>query len=143
MKRVVITGLGFVTSIGNSRTEVSRSLRAAKTGVESYPEFVNDPNVPISLLGTVKGFAFPSTDFEDWTFPPIYKISRETLRPMAPNSLFAYFAMRQAIDDARLTRRGGVRPRHGPDVRQRRLDGHGLRQLRNDAQARRDAAARR
>ncbi len=103
MKRAVITGLGFVTSIGNSRAEVVRSLREARTGVESYPEFVHDPAVPISLLGTVKGFTFPTTEFEDWTFPPIYKISRETLRPMAPNSLFAYFAMRQAIDDARLT----------------------------------------
>ena len=102
MKRVVITGLGFITSIGNSRAEVSRSLREARTGVEPYPEFVDDPSVPISLLGTVKGFTFPTTDFEDWTFPGTYKISRETLRPMAPNSLFAYFALRQAIDDARL-----------------------------------------
>ncbi len=103
MKRAVITGLGFVTSIGNSRAEVSRSLRETRTGIEPYPEFVDDPEVPISLLGTVKGFSFPSTDFEDWTFPPTYKLSRETLRPMAPNSLFAYFALRQAIDDARLT----------------------------------------
>ena len=103
MKRAVITGLGFITSIGNSRAEVSRSLREGRTGVEPYPEFVNDPNVPISLLGTVKGFTFPTTEFEDWTFPPVYKVGRETLRPMAPNSLFAYFAMRQAIDDARLT----------------------------------------
>ena len=103
MKRVVITGLGFVTSIGNNRHDVSRSLREARTGVELYPEFVHDPDVPVSLLGTVKGFSFPGTDFEDWTFPPTYKISRETLRPMAPNTLFAYFAMRQAIDDARLT----------------------------------------
>ncbi len=102
MKRAVITGLGFITSIGNSREEVVQSLRTARTGIERYPEFVNDPAVPVSLLGTVKGFTFPTTEFEDWTFPSHYKIARETLRPMAPNSLFAYFAMRQAIDDARL-----------------------------------------
>ena len=102
MKRAVITGLGFITSIGNSRQEVVQSLRETRTGVEVYPDFVNDPNVPVTLLGTVKGFGFPTTDFEDWTYPAHYKIARETLRPMAPNTLFAYFAMRQAIDDARL-----------------------------------------
>ena len=103
MKRAVITGLGFITSIGNSRGEVSRSLREGRTGVERFAEFENDPTIPVRLVGTVKGFTFPSTEFEDWTYPPHYKIARETLRPMAPNSLYAYFALRQAIEDARLT----------------------------------------
>ena len=103
MKRVVITGLGFITSIGNSRAEVSRSLRETKTGVELFPEFADDPNIPVKLAGTVKEFAFPSAEFEDWIYPAHYKIPRETLRPMTPNALYAYFAMRQAIDDARLS----------------------------------------
>ena len=103
MKRAVITGLGFTTSIGNNREEVTRSLRAGRTGIEPYPDFVDDPLVPVSLVGTVKGFTFPTTDFEDWTFPETYKLPRELLRPMAPNSLYAYFAMRQAIDDASLS----------------------------------------
>ncbi len=102
MKRAVITGLGFITSIGNSRAEVSRSLRETKTGIERFSEF-EDPAIPVKLAGTVKGFSFPSTDFEDWTFPPQYKISRDILRPMTPNSLYAYFALRQAIEDAKLT----------------------------------------
>jgi 3-oxoacyl-[acyl-carrier-protein] synthase-1 len=101
MGRVVITGLGFITSIGNNRRDVASSLQAGRTGVERFAEFA-DPSIPVKLAGTVKGFEFPSTDFEDWTYPPGYKIPRETLRPMAPNSLFAYFAMRQAIDDAGL-----------------------------------------
>ena len=102
MKRVVITGLGFITSIGNNRAEVSRSLRETKTGVELFSEFADDPAIPVKLAGTVKEFAFPTTEFEDWTYPPHYKISREILRPMTPNALYAYFAMRQAIDDAKL-----------------------------------------
>ena len=101
MSRVVITGLGFITSIGNSRQEVSASLREGRTGVERFAEFA-DPSIPVKLAGTVKGFSFPTTEFEDWTYPAGYKIPRETLRPMAPNTLFAYFAMRQAIDDAAL-----------------------------------------
>jgi 3-oxoacyl-[acyl-carrier-protein] synthase-1 len=101
MSRIVITGLGFITSIGNSRQEVVASLREGRTGVERFSEF-EDASIPIKLAGTVKGFGFPSTDFEDWTYPAGYKIARETLRPMTPNALFAYFAMRQAIDDAGL-----------------------------------------
>ena len=113
MKRAVITGLGFTTSIGNDRAAVVQSLRTAKTGVEPYPDFVNDPLVPITLVGTVKGFTFPTTEFEDWTFPDTYKMGRELLRPMAPNSVYAYFAMRQAIDDAGLTESQVANPETG------------------------------
>ena len=100
--RPVVTGLGFITSIGNSRSEVSRSLREVRTGVEPFGEFTSDPNIPVTLFGTVKDFSFPSTDVEDWTYPPRHKIAREMLRSMAPNSLFAYFAMQEAIADAAL-----------------------------------------
>ena len=101
MKRAVITGLGFITSIGNNRQEVTESLRTARTGVERFSEF-EEPGIPVKLAGTVKGFGFPSPDFEDWTFPDRHKIPRETLRPMTPNALYAYFAMREAIEDAGL-----------------------------------------
>ena len=113
MKRAVITGLGFTTSIGNDGTAVLASLRAGKTGVEPYPEFVKDPLVPVTLVGTVKGFTFPTTEFEDWTFPDTYKVSRELLRPMAPNTVYAYFAMRQAIDDAGLSEEQVANPDTG------------------------------
>ncbi len=103
MKRAVISGLGFITSIGNSSAEVVESLCKTRTGIEHYQPFVDDSTHPVSLLGTVKGFDFPTTDFEDWTFPSTYKMARELLRPMAPNTLYSYFAMRQAIDDAGLT----------------------------------------
>jgi 3-oxoacyl-[acyl-carrier-protein] synthase-1 len=112
MPRAVITGLGFITSIGNGREEVLESLRAGKTGVERFSEF-EDPAIPVKLAGTVKGFTFPGTDFEDWTYPPKYKLTREVLRPMAPNTLFAYFAMREAIDDAALTPEGVSDPSTG------------------------------
>ena len=112
MSRVVITGLGFITSIGNSRQEVVASLREGRTGVERFAEFA-DPGIPVKLAGTVKGFTFPSTDFEDWTYPSWYKLTREALRPMAPNTLFAYFAMRQAIDDAGLGMETVSNPRTG------------------------------
>ena len=100
--RPVVTGLGFITSIGNNRAEVTRSLRETRTGVEPFAEFVEDPNTPVTLFGTVKGFTFPNIHFEDWTYPSHLQVPREVLRPMAPNSLFAYFAMHEAVADAAL-----------------------------------------
>ncbi len=39
MKRVVITGLGVISSIGNNKEEVLESLKAGKSGIEFVPEF--------------------------------------------------------------------------------------------------------
>ena len=102
MPRVFITGLGFITSIGNNAETVTRNLRELRHGFELYPPFQN-PDIPVKVIGTIKEFTTDSTDPEDWTFPARYKIKRELLRSMAPNGLFAHCAMLQAVDDARLT----------------------------------------
>lgn len=112
MKRVVVTGLGFITSIGNSREQVLRSLKECRTGVELFPEFAG-PDVPVKLAGTVKGFGFPTAMFEDWTYPTEYTLSREQLRPMTPNALYAFCAMQQAIHEAQLTPDLVANPRTG------------------------------
>jgi 3-oxoacyl-[acyl-carrier-protein] synthase-1 len=101
MPRVFITGLGFITSIGNEAATVCRNLREMKHGFELFPPFQR-PEVPCKVVGTVKEFMTDSTDQEDWTFPSRYKIKRELLRTMAPNGLFAHCAMVQAIEDAKL-----------------------------------------
>jgi 3-oxoacyl-[acyl-carrier-protein] synthase-1 len=112
MKRVVVTGLGFITSIGNSRQQVLRSLKECLTGIEPFPEFAG-PESPVKLAGTVKGFQFPTSYFEDWTYPSEYKLTREQLRPMTPNALYAYAAMQQAIAAAKLTPNLVSNPRTG------------------------------
>ncbi len=101
MPRVFITGLGFITSIGNDAATVTRHLRELRHGFEVYPPF-QKPDIPVKVIGTIKGFTTDSPDPEDWTFPERYKIKRELLRTMAPNGLFAHCAMLQAIADARL-----------------------------------------
>ena len=101
MPRVFITGLGFLSSIGNDAPAVARSLRELRHGIELYPPF-QKPDIPVKVIGTIKEFGTDSTDPEDWTFPARYKIKRELLRSMAPNGLFAHCAMLQAIADARL-----------------------------------------
>lgn len=101
MPRVFITGLGFVTSIGNDAATVTRHLRELRHGFELYLPF-QKPEIPCKVIGTIKEFGTDSTDPEDWTFPARYRIRRELLRSMAPNGLFAHCAMLQAIEDARL-----------------------------------------
>ena len=101
-KNVVITGLGFITSIGNSKEEVLKSLKESISGIERYEKFDAD-NVPVKCLGTIKGFDVDSADPEDWTYPQEYSVHRNTIRGFSPHVLFAYCAMKQAIADANLT----------------------------------------
>lgn len=101
MPRVFITGLGFISSIGNDAASVAQSLRELRHGFELYPPF-QKPDIPCKVVGTVKGFSTDSVDPEDWTWPSRYAIKRETLRTMAPHGLFAHCALLQAIEDSRL-----------------------------------------
>ena len=100
-KRIVITGLGFITSIGNSTAEVLDSLRHARSGIEIFPELPQTPGSP-RVAGTIKGFSFPGLTFDDWTMPPGYAIERNELRSMCPHVVYAWCAMQQAIAHARL-----------------------------------------
>lgn len=101
MNRVVVTGLGFTTSIGNSRSAVLSSLRECRTGVEVYAPFVEEDQ-PVKLVGTVKEYAFPNEDPLDWTMPGHLNITRAQLRTMSPHALYAIAAMMEAIGDAGL-----------------------------------------
>lgn len=101
MNRVVVTGLGFISSIGNSRSAVLDSLRAGRSGIEVMPELAA-MNDRVSLAGTVKGFHFPTTDPLEWTFPEHVKLNRSELRTMVPNAVFSIAAMEEAIADAGL-----------------------------------------
>src|ERR1017187_997044 len=101
MPRVYITGLGFVTCIGNDAATVAGNLRALRHGIELFPPF-QKPEIMCKVAGTIKGFFTDSVDPEDWTFPSTYAIKRETIRSMAPHGLFAHCAFLQAVADARL-----------------------------------------
>ncbi|NKB37572.1 MAG: beta-ketoacyl-ACP synthase I [Gammaproteobacteria bacterium] len=88
MKRVVITGLGIKSSIGNSKKEVSASLREARSGIEHSQEYAE--------LG-----------FRSHVHGPIRLdlnslIDRKLKRFMGDTSAFAYLAMQDAISDAGL-----------------------------------------
>lgn len=102
MRKVYITGVGFITSIGNDAPAVSESLRELRHGMVQYPPF-QKPDVPVKVAAPIKDFQTDTTDAEDWVFPARYSIRRETLRGMAPHGVYAYCAMQQAVEDAKLT----------------------------------------
>ncbi|WP_108485002.1 beta-ketoacyl-ACP synthase I [Oceaniglobus ichthyenteri] len=99
MRRVVITGLGIVSSIGNSAKEVAESLKAGKSGVVASPEMA-EHGFRSQIAGTLK-------------IDPSEHIDKRTLRFMGPGAAYAHIAMSQAIADAGLSEDQIVNPMTG------------------------------
>ena len=97
----VITGLGFITSIGHDRPAVLRSLRELSHGFERV-EFFGNPDLPVKVAGTIKGFAFPTPNWRDWRWPEQFAIDRELLRGLSPHGVYALCALQQALAEAGL-----------------------------------------
>ncbi len=99
MRRVVVTGLGIVSCIGNNKQEVAESLRAGRSGIEFSQEYAD--------LG-----------FRSHVHGPIHLnleelIDRKLKRFMGDAAAFNYLAMREAIADAGLTEDTTSDPRIG------------------------------
>ncbi len=103
MHQVVITGLGFITSIGNDVAGVSVSLREGRHGMVPW-DFCGNPNVPVKVAAPVRGFCVESPSWREWCWPGEYEIPRETLRGLAPHGVYAFCALEQALADAGLKR---------------------------------------
>ncbi|MGA0603627.1 beta-ketoacyl-ACP synthase I [Caulobacter sp. KR2-114] len=88
MRRVVVTGLGIVSSIGNNANEVLASLREARSGVAAAPEYAE-----LGFRCQVE--AAPHIDWESM-------IDRRAVRFLAPGTAYAHIAMEQAIADSGL-----------------------------------------
>lgn len=101
MAKVYVTGLGFITSIGNDAATVTRSLRELRHGMVVYPPFAK-ANVPVKVAAPIREFDTSSIDPEDWTYPERYYVRREQLRSMGPHVLYSHCAFDQAVADAGL-----------------------------------------
>lgn len=88
MRRVVITGLGIVSCIGNDRASVSASLREGRPGISFVPEYEQ-----MGLRSQVAGV--PHIDLEA-------RIDRKLKRFMGDAAAYSYVAMQDAIADAGL-----------------------------------------
>ncbi len=86
MRRVVVTGLGIVSSIGNDKEEVRQSLRAGRSGIVAHPEYV-EMGFRTGVHGSVK-------------LDPAELIDRKLYRFMGQSAAYCYLALREAIADA-------------------------------------------
>ncbi|GGX51744.1 3-oxoacyl-ACP synthase [Tateyamaria omphalii] len=99
MRRVVVTGLGIVSSIGNNTDEVLASLKAGRSGIEASEEMA-EHGFRSQIAGTLK------LDIKE-------HVEKRTLRFMGPGAAYAHIAMTQAIADAGLEESDIVNPRTG------------------------------
>lgn len=99
MRRVVVTGLGIVSSIGNSAEEVTASLKAGRSGITTSPEMV-EHGFRSQIAGTL--------DIETKEH-----VDKRTLRFMGPGAAYAHIAMSQAIADAGLSEEHIINERTG------------------------------
>ncbi len=100
--RVVISGTGFVTSIGNDRADVSLSLREMRSGIARFG-FLEGAGLPVTVAGTIKGFETATNQWAGWRWPAGYEITKDLLRGLPPHGLHAVCAVEQVIREARLT----------------------------------------
>ena len=99
MKRVAITGRGIISCLGNDLSSVERSLRDARSGIRTVPEYKER-----GLRSHVAGI------------PDLAKeapVARKLRRFMGDAALYAWYAMRQAVDEAALTPSHISHPRTG------------------------------
>jgi 3-oxoacyl-[acyl-carrier-protein] synthase I len=89
MRRVVVTGMGVVSAIGNDVGEIAASLKVGRSGVVAAPEYA-------ALGFRCQVHAAPVIDWEA-------RVDRRAARFLAAGTAYAHIAMEQAIADAGLT----------------------------------------
>lgn len=99
MRRVVITGLGIVSPIGNNADEVTESLKAGRSGIVFAPEYAEH-----GFRSQIHGM--PRIVLED-------HVDKRNLRFMGPGAAYNFIAMEQAIQDSGLEEADVSNPRTG------------------------------
>ena len=99
MERVVITGLGIVSCLGNDRDSVAASLRDTRPGIRAVPEYAE-----LGFRSQVAGV--PQVDLDA-------RIDRKQRRFMGDAAAFAYLGLQDAIADAGLDPEAVSHPRIG------------------------------
>ena len=99
MRRVAVTGIGIVSSIGNNRAEVTQSLRDGQSGVVFVPEYQE-----LGFRSQIHG----SIDIDVDTIIP-----RKARRFMGNGAAYNYIAMQEAVEDSGLPDALITHPRTG------------------------------
>jgi 3-oxoacyl-[acyl-carrier-protein] synthase-1 len=86
MRRVVITGIGIVSSIGTNKEEVTHALREGRSGIEYIPEY-KELGFRSQVAGTI------NINAEEL-------IDRKLYRFMGDSAAYNYIAMQEAVTDS-------------------------------------------
>lgn len=89
MRRVVITGFGIVSSLGNNKAEVLASLKSGQSGITYQPEYAA-MGLRSHVAGSIKNLKVEEL------------IDRKLMRFMAKGHAYAWLAMQEAITDSKL-----------------------------------------
>ncbi len=89
MRRVVVTGMGIVSSLGNNQQEVKQSLYEGRSGITFQPEYA-ERGLRSNVAGSIKNLDLEAL------------IDRKLFRFMAKGHAYAWLAMQEAISDAGL-----------------------------------------
>jgi 3-oxoacyl-[acyl-carrier-protein] synthase-1 len=99
MRRVVVTGMGIVSSIGNNTQEVLGSLREAKSGISHSEQFAKH--------------GFRCQVYGAPTLDPAGSVDRRAMRFLGPGSAWNHVAMEQAIRDSGVEEKDIINERTG------------------------------
>src|SRR3990172_10630045 len=86
MRRVVVTGIGIISCLGNNQRDVLAALQAGRSGIGLSPER-KALGFRSSLAGRITGVDPPD-------------VPKRNLRQMGPGTCFGVHAVRQALEDA-------------------------------------------
>lgn len=90
MRRVVVTGLGIISSLGNNKAEVKDSLYQGRSGITFQQEYA-DRGLRSHVAGSIKNLDMEAL------------IDRKLLRFMAKGHAYTWLAMQEAIADSKLS----------------------------------------
>jgi len=108
-----VTGLGFITSIGNDASTVLDSLTSLRSGIRAHRFLGDADRSEIRVAGVVEGFDFQAASWAGWKYPQEYSIPKDVLRGLPPHGVYALCAIEQVIAQAGLTPGQMSRPGFG------------------------------
>jgi len=100
-RRVVVTGIGIVSCIGNDVPSVTQALRDLKNGIHANPHYAE-----LGMRSQVSGSVQDGQEL-------VQKVDRKLARFMGDAALYAYLSLQQAIEDSGLDTEAVSNPRTG------------------------------
>jgi len=101
MEKIVITGIGWASSIGSTTAAVDKVLREGLTGLVPA-QWPANMQCPIKLWAPVKDFDAHAEAAEDWRGPGGFSLPMDVLRSIPPSGFYSFWSVKEALANAGL-----------------------------------------